>query len=124
MVKPIDLRIGNLVLDSNDKWCIVETISHQSVRLSAMDCSYNFESKDISEIKPIALTSSLLESSGFSEFDTFWAKIWGINGVIIVVYEKQYEKFAIQLGKGKIRILNYLHELQNGYHFLTNGEEL
>jgi len=68
MVKPIDLRIGNLVLDSNDKWCIVETISHQSVRLSAMDSSYNFESKDISEIKPIPICSSVLEKFGFTKY--------------------------------------------------------
>ena len=80
-----------------------------------------------SKIGGIALTPELLiDKCGFSYNDKnkFYWKTWGTNGIVILLYDEHYKAFKIELGKHNYRVLDYLHTLQNGYHFLTCGEEL
>lgn len=134
MIKPEDLRIGDLVRVSHDcafpkgTMCVVTDIRPEKalkdkkgvVSLSAINddddgpwgawCCY---------IEGIPLTPELLEKNGFkeeqhqkegtSEWYDFYHYDLGIN----VVYEVEGNKFAAYLDGKKLREIEYVHELQH-----------
>lgn len=134
MIKPEDLRIGDLVRVSHDcafpkgTMCVVTDIRPEKalkdkkgvVSLSAINddddgpwgawCCY---------IEGIPLTPELLEKNGFkeeqhqkegtSEWYDFYHYDLGIN----VVYEVEGNKFAAYLDGKKLREIQYVHELQH-----------
>lgn len=135
MIKPEDLRIGDLVRVSHDcafpkgTMCVVTDIRPEKalkdkkgvVSLSAINddddgpwgawCCYIVEG--------IPLTPELLEKNGFkeeqhqkegtSEWYDFYHYDLGIN----VVYEVEGNKFAAYLDGKKLREIEYVHELQH-----------
>ena len=134
MIKPEDLRIGDLVRVSRDcafpkgTMCVVTDINPIKVfkdkkgvvSLSAINddndgpwgawCCY---------IEGIPLTPELLEKNGFkeeqhqkegtSEWYDFYHYDLGIN----IVYEVEGNKFAAYLDGKKLREIQYAHELQH-----------
>lgn len=60
MLNTKDLRIENLVQDSNDRLAIVNTISSNTARLTALNGSYIFETFRDDAIKGVKLTDELL----------------------------------------------------------------
>lgn len=132
MIKPEDLKIGDLVRVNRDcafpkgTRCIVTDIRPEKalkdkkgiVSLSAIYddgpwgawCCY---------IEGIPLTPELLEKNGFkeeqhqkegaSEWYDFYHYDLGIN----IVYEVEGNKFAAYLAGKKLREIKYLHELQH-----------
>lgn len=134
MIKPEDIRIGDLVKISRDcafpkgTMCAVTDIRPEKalkdkkgiVSLSAINddddgpwgawCCY---------IEGIPLTPELLEKNGFkeeqhqkegtSEWYDFYHYDLGIN----IVYEVEGNKFAAYLDGKKLREIEYVHELQH-----------
>lgn len=136
MIKPEDLRIGDLVRASHDcafpkgTMCAVTDIRPEKalkdkkgiVSLSAINddddgpwgawCCY---------IEGIPLTPELLEKNGFkeeqhqkegtSEWYDFYHYDLGIN--IVYEVEEKESKFAVYLDGKKLREIQYVHELQH-----------
>ena len=73
--------------------------------------------------EPIPLTEEWMLKFGFEKHDFYYAINWGINGVLIMKYLVPYSLFAMELGIGFKKTLQYVHQLQNLYFDLT-GEEL
>jgi hypothetical protein len=136
MIKPEDLRIGDLVMVSNDncmipKGALCEVVAIDSERA----CEDNKGLADLlqtvreewefshgvwcNKIEGIPLTPELLEKNGFkeeqhqkegtSEWYDFYHYGLGIN----VVYEVEENKFAAYLDGKKLREIQYAHELQH-----------
>lgn len=118
-VKSSELRIGNILKDSDGKEYAVS--GHCIYSLTVI------ENRDLSanNFMPIPLSEEWLLKFGFTKHDKGWFwKNWGKNGTVIIVWMEPYKKYGIQLGQHKTKVVNYVHELQNGFNFLASGEEL
>lgn len=122
MIKPEDLRIGDIVkvktVSGEVKVCIV-----QSLMLGALGASVKEINNDNSgytmSVSAIPLTPELLEKNNFkqeqhqkegsSEWYDFYHYDLGIN----VVYEVEGNKFAAYLDGKKLREIKHVHELQH-----------
>lgn len=134
MIKPEDLRIGDLVRVSHDcafpkgTMCVVTDIRPEKalkdkkgvVSLSAINddddgpwgawCCY---------IEGIPLTPELLEKNGFKEEQhqkegtSEWYDYYHYDLGINIVYEVEGNKFAAYLDGKKLREIKYVHELQH-----------
>lgn len=136
------LRIGNLMIDADERICRVERLSIDTSenRISAINWSVT-----VSPIKPIVLNNEWLEKLGFE-----WSECLGLYGLensheitgiddfedeedalnyfihfyhdtehIIVKSTNEHGEYCnLKFGK-----LKYVHELQNLYFAMT-GEEL
>lgn len=136
MIKPEDLRIGDLVMVSNDncmipKGALCEVVAIDSERacedkkgladlLQTVREEWEFSHGVwCNNIEGIPLTPELLEKNGFkeeqhqkegtSEWYDFYHYDLGIN----VVYEVEGNKFAAYLDGKKLREIQYAHELQH-----------
>lgn len=136
MIKPEDLRIGDLVMVSNDncmipKGALCEVVAIDSERacedkkglaglLQTVREEWEFSHGVwCNNIEGIPLTPELLEKNGFkeeqhqkegtSEWYDFYHYDLGIN----VVYEVEGNKFAAYLDGKKLREIQYVHELQH-----------
>lgn len=136
MIKPEDLRIGDLVMVSNDncmipKGALCEVVAIDSERacedkkglaglLQTVREEWEFSHGVwCNNIEGIPLTPKLLEKNGFkeeqhqkegtSEWYDFYHYDLGIN----VVYEVEGNKFAAYLDGKKLREIQYVHELQH-----------
>lgn len=136
MIKPEDLRIGDLVMVSNDncmipKGALCEVVAIDSERacedkkgladlLQTVREEWEFSHGVwCNNIEGISLTPELLEKNGFkeeqhqkegtSEWYDFYHYDLGIN----IVYEVEGNKFAAYLDGKKLREIKYLHELQH-----------
>lgn len=138
MIKPEDLRIGDLVMVSNDncmipKGALCEVVAIDSERacedkkglaglLQTVREEWEFSHGVwCNNIEGIPLTPELLEKNGFkeeqhqkdgaSEWYDFYHYDLGIN----IVYEvaKKESKFAVYLDGKKLREIKYAHELQH-----------
>lgn len=122
MIKPEDLRIGDIVkvktVSGAVKLCIVQSLM-QGARGASVKEINNDNNGYTMDISPIHLTLELLEKNGFkeeqhqkegtSEWYDFYHYDLGIN----VVYEVEENKFAAYLNGKKLREIKYLHELQH-----------
>ena len=136
MIKPEDLRIGDLVRVSQDcmfpkgTMCIVTDINPLKVfndKKGVVSLSAINDDDDgpwgawCCSIEGISLTPELLEKNGFkeeqhqkdgtSEWYDFYHYDLGIN-VVYEVEEKE-SKFAVYLDGKKLREIQYVHELQH-----------
>ena len=136
MIKPEDLRIGDLVMVSNDncmipKGALCEVVAIDSERacedkkgladlLQTVREEWEFSHGVwCNNIEGISLTPELLEKNGFkeeqhqkegtSEWYDFYHYDLGIN----IVYEVEENKFAAYLDGKKLREIQYVHELQH-----------
>lgn len=136
MIKPEDLRIGDLVMVSNDncmipKGALCEVVAIDSERacedkkglaglLQTVREEWEFSHGVwCNNIEGIPLTPKLLEKNGFkeeqhqkegtSEWYDFYHYDLGIN----IVYEVEGNKFAAYLDGKKLREIQYVHELQH-----------
>lgn len=136
MIKPEDLRIGDLVMVSNDncmipKGALCEVVAIDSERAcedkkGLADLLQTVrEEWEISHgvwcnnIEGIPLTPELLKKNNFkeeqhqkegtSEWYDFYHYDLGIN----IVYEVEGNKFAAYLDGKKLREIKYVHELQH-----------
>lgn len=131
MIKPEDLRIGDLVKVSRDcmfpkgTMCVITDInplkvSKGVVGLSAINDDYDGpRGAWCCKIEGIPLTPELLEKNGFkeeqhqkegtSEWYDFYHYDLGIN----IVYEVDGNKFAAYLDGKKLREIQYVHELRH-----------
>lgn len=122
MIKPEDLRIGDIVkvktVSGAVKLCIVQSLM-QGARGASVKEINNDNNGYTMDISPIHLTLELLEKNGFkeeqhqkestSEWYDFYHYDLGIN----VVYEVEENKFAAYLDGKKLREIHYAHELQH-----------
>lgn len=136
MIKPEDLRIGDLVRTNRDcafpkgTKCVVTGIRPEKVykdKKGIVDLSAIYDDDDgpwgawCCNIEGIPLTSEFLEKNGFkeeqhqkegsSEWHDFYHYDLGIN----IVYEvaKKGIPFAVYLDGKKLREIQYAHELQH-----------
>lgn len=138
MIKPEDLRIGDLVMVSNDncmipKGALCEVVAIDSERecedekgiaglLQTVREEWEFSHGAwCNNIEGIPLTPELLKRNGFkeeqhqkedtSEWHDFYHYDLGIN----IVYEvaKKGNKFTVYLDGKKLREIKYIHELQH-----------
>ncbi|MBU9897908.1 hypothetical protein KTQ94_04240 [Prevotella stercorea] len=122
MIKPEDLRIGDIVkvktVSGAVKLCIVQSLM-QGARGASVKEINNDNNGYTMDISPIHLTLELLEKNGFkeeqhqkdgaSEWYDFYHYDLGIN----IVYEVEENKFAAYLDCKKLREIQYAHELQH-----------
>jgi hypothetical protein len=122
MIKPEDLRIGDIVkvktVSGAVKLCIVQSLM-QGARGASVKEINNDNNGYTMDISPIHLTLELLEKNGFkeeqhqkegtSEWYDFYHYDLGIN----VVYEVEENNFAAYLDCKKLREIQYAHELQH-----------
>lgn len=134
MIKPEDLRIGDLVRVNRDcafpkgTMCAVTDINPLAVlkdKVGVVSLSAISDDDDgpwgawCNDIEGIPLTPELLEKNGFkeeqhqkegtSEWYDFYHYDLGIN----IVYEVEENKFAAYLDGKKLREIQYAHELQH-----------
>lgn len=122
MIKPEDLRIGDIVkvktVSGEVKLCIVQSLM-QGARGASVKEINNDNNGYTMDISPIPLTPELLEKNGFQEekYRNYGTSEWydyyhydlGIN----IVYEVEENKFAAYLDGKKLREIQYAHELQH-----------
>lgn len=134
MIKPEDLRIGDLVRTNRDcafpkgTRCVVTDIRPEKVfkdKVGVVSLSAINDEDDgpwgawCCHIEGIPLTSEFLEKNGFkeeqhqkegsSEWYDFYHYDLGIN----IVYEVEENKFAAYLDGKKLREIQYVQELQH-----------
>ncbi len=134
MIKPEDLRIGDLVRANRDcafpkgTMCVVTDIRPVKAlkdKKGVVSLSAIYDDDDgpwgawCCYIEGIPLTPELLEKNGFkeeqhqkegsSEWYDFYHYDLGIN----IVYEVEENKFAAYLDGKKLREIKYVHELQH-----------
>lgn len=147
MIKPEDLRLGDLVMVSNDncmipKGALCEVVAIDSERecedkkglvglLQTVREEWEFSHGVwCNNIEGISLTPELLEKNGFkeeqhqkegtSEWYDFYHYDLGIN----IVYEVEENRFAAYLDGKKLREIEYVHELQHVLWALGLNAEL
>lgn len=136
MIKPEDLRIGDLVMVSNDncmipKGALCEVVAIDSERacedkkglaglLQTVREEWEFSHGVwCNNIEGIPLTPKLLEKNGFKEEQhqkegtSEWYDYYHYDLGINIVYEVEGNKFAAYLDGKKLREIKYLHELQH-----------
>lgn len=136
MIKPEDLRIGDLVMVSHDcmfpkgTMCVVVDIRYGNVfkdKKGTVGLSAVSDNDDgpwgawCCNIEGISLTPKLLEKNGFKEEQhqkegtSEWYDYYHYDLGINIVYEvaKKESKFAVYLDGKKLREIKYAHELQH-----------
>lgn len=136
MIEPEDLRIGDLVMVSNDncmipKGALCEVVAIDSERacedkkglvglLQTVREEWEFSHGVwCNNIEGIPLTPKLLEKNGFKEEQhqkegtSEWYDYYHYELGINIVYEVDGNKFAAYLDGKKLREIKYVHELQH-----------
>jgi hypothetical protein len=122
MIKPEDLRIGDIVkvktVSGAVKLCIVQSLM-QGARGASVKEINNDNNGYTMDISPIHLTLELLEKNGFKEEQhqkegaSEWYDYYHYDLGINIVYEVEENKFAAYLDGKKLREIKYVHELQH-----------
>ena len=134
MIKPEDLRIGDLVRANHNcafpkgTMCVVTGIRSKKAskdKKGIVDLSAIYDDDDgpwgawCCNIKGIPLTSEFLEKNGFKEEQhqkdgtSEWYDYYHYDLGINIVYEVEENKFAAYLDGKKLREIKYVHELQH-----------
>lgn len=136
MIKPEDLRIGDLVMVSHDcmfpkgTMCVVSDINPLKVfkdKKGVVSLSAVSDNDDgpwgawCCNIEGIPLTSELLEKNAFKheqhqkDSNSEWVDFYHYDLGINIVYEvaKKGIPFAVYLDGKKLREIQYVHELQH-----------
>lgn len=132
VIKPTDLRINNAVYCKyRHEHYLIKEITEHSVRIEEPVRGYKFW-ESYETIIPIELSPEILESCGFDL----------LNG-IVGQYELRTDRFLFSFYEGQNDIMiqdmkpvntlaqgiadlkiDYLHQLQNLFYWLTGGTEL
>jgi len=124
MIDAKSLRLGNFVLVENDYEEVVGINKYEiTCRLDETSHGIN---QSIKDIKPIILTEKWLLRFGFSK-EIFNALYIGkeVNGKYFTLYTEDninYYFFYESDGVKMKRKVDYVHQLQNLYFFLTDKE--
>lgn len=134
MIKPEDLRIGDLVRTNRDcafpkgTMCVVADIRSGNVfkdKKGTVGLNAVSDNDDgpwgawCCNIEGIPLTSEFLEKNGFKEEQhqkdgtSEWYDYYHYDLGINIVYEVEENKFAAYLDGKKLREIKYVHELQH-----------
>lgn len=134
MIKPEDLRIGDLVRTNRDcvfpkgTKCVVtdirpEKVSKDKVGVVGLIATYDDDDGPwgtwCCNIEGIPLTPELLKKNNFKEEQhqkegtSEWYDYYHYDLGINIVYEVEGNKFAAYLDGKKLRKINYIHELQH-----------
>ena len=134
MIKPEDLRIGDLVRVNRDcafpkrTMCAVTDIRPEKVfkdKVGVVSLSAINDDDDgpwgawCNDIEGVPLTPELLEKNGFKgkqhqkEGTSEWCDFYHYDLGINIVYEIEENKFAAYLDGKKLREIQYAHELQH-----------
>lgn len=134
MIKPEDLRIGDLVRANRDcafpkgTMCVVTDIRPEKAlkdKKGIVSLSAIYDDDDgpwgawCCYIEGIPLTPELLEKNGFKEEQhqkegtSEWYDYYHYDLGINIVYEVEENKFAAYLDGKKLREIQYVHELQH-----------
>lgn len=134
MIKPEDLRIGDLVRVNRDcafpkrTMCAVTDIRPEKVfkdKVGVVSLSAINDDDDgpwgawCNDIEGVPLTPELLEKNGFKgkqhqkEDTSEWCDFYHYDLGINIVYEVEEYKFAAYLDGKKLREIQYAHELQH-----------
>lgn len=135
MIDKKDLRLGNWVLDEENKPMQVIEISEYAVNHREQYGCVE-ESHSLDNINGINLTEEILLKCGFEEVieERIDVPYMNSSNTVWKVYKKKHLKFSCQCTEGLsfqmqlsfndvIVVLTELHDLQNLYFVLT-GEEL
>ena len=134
MIKPEDIRIGDLVRTNRDcafpkdTKCVVTDIRTGKVFKDKVGVVFLSAINDDDDgpwgawccyIEGIPLTPELLEKNGFKEEQhqkegsSEWYDFYHYNIGINIVYEVEENKFAAYLDGKKLREIQYVHDLQH-----------
>lgn len=136
MIKPEDLRIGDIVMINKigcaiPKNTICKVVGIRSEHYNTTEKRFRGSVELINDwcdipcglwcksIDPIPLTSELLEKNAFKEEQhqkdgaSEWYDYYHYDLGINIVYEVEGNKFAAYLDGKKLREIKYLHELQH-----------
>lgn len=134
MIKPEDLRIGDLVRVSQDcmfpkgTMCVVSDINPLKVfndKKGVVSLSAINDDDDgpwgawCCNVEGILITSEILKKNGFKEEQhqkdgtSEWYDYYHYDLGINIVYEVEENKFAAYLDGKKLREIEYVHELQH-----------
>ena len=134
MIKPENLRIGDLVRTNRDcaflegTMCVVNDIRPEKVykdKVGVVGLIATYDDDDGPwgvwgcNIEGIPLTPELLEKNGFKEEQhqkdgtSEWYDYYHYDLGINIVYEVEGDKFAAYLDGKKLREIKYVHELQH-----------
>lgn len=134
MIKPEDIRIGDLVRTNRDcafpkdTKCVVTDIRTGKVfkdKVGVVNLSAIYDDDDCPweawccYIEGIPVTSEFLEKNGFKEErhqkdgTTEWYDFYNYDLGINIVHEVEENKFAAYLDGKKLREIQYAHELQH-----------
>ncbi len=123
MIRTKDLMQGNII----DKGIVFQICMKEGIQgVYVLESEVSsvpkwYPEKDIS---PIELTEEWLDKLEWQCRGNFFSKTWGRNGVEIITFSDYYQKYQLQLGKGRNKVLEYVHSIQNLFYELSNGEEL
>lgn len=118
-MKATELRLNNWIEGISNTPEKVEAVYFNMVDTDKHDNMYEHQ------IKPIPLTEEIfVKVEGINIRDTFYSIDFGENGFIVIKWHKGYERFCFEICTGRHWIIDYVHELQNGFHFLSHGNEL
>lgn len=111
MIDSKDLRIGNIVLDENNKPIIID---------------YNYMANLLKyanwdDLKPIKLTPDILEQIGFKKPQPEHLILKTDTHEYLFCLDYEGANLCID---GKDAFCVYLHDLQNNYYFNNNKQEL
>lgn len=110
ILKPSDLRIGNLIQDGHD----IEAISVRHLQMM-VEGQAEFDPIPLTEESLLRLGFEYYKSNNSHQLDTpFGVSFWGRNGIINTYCESD------ECGNE----MTYVHEVQNRYYSLSSGQEL
>ena len=121
MIQSNELRLGNLVYDSNKRERYVSAIGVGNTIWfdDKADYSPKYYS-DHKNIHPIPLTTEWLEKFGFDKrFDSYWKSAYSNGDCWDFIIQNETEGVFVF----KFTKIQYIHELQNLFWILT-GKEL
>ena len=145
MIKPEDLRIGDLVRTNRDcafpkgTMCVVTDIRPEKAlkdKKGIVSLSAIYDDGDgpwgawCCYIEGLPLTPELLEKNGFKEEQhqkegtSEWYDYYHYDLGINIVYEVEENRFAAYLDGKKLREIEYVHELQHVLRALGLNAEL
>ena len=121
MIQANELRLTNLVLNPDDKICLIKEISQiGTVVVNQLDFwrSDNAFGYSTNEIKPIPLTEEILLKCGFTNTGGY---ISFYNGDFGLIWNEDHISLQVE-GQWLTLKVKSLHQLQNLYFALTQTE--
>jgi len=117
MIKPSELRLGNIISHNGEPVPVVQIERRFKTRYRLNDLDVDERTIE-DHFQPIPLTPALLYNAGFSTPRDYVSTVVERGGVMI-----DYHLGKFRLRENNRITIDYVHQLQNLYFALT-GEEL